>query len=87
MANVFANLKIRSKIAAGFSVVLVILIGNAWFGYSGLTGTGAAADQYAQRVAVGHLARQLERDGLEMRQHMREFAQLNPGNVRSELGV
>jgi CHASE3 domain sensor protein len=67
-------MRINTKIAAGFSVVLAIMIGVGTFGYFGIAHVGEDFESYAQRVAVVDAVSEIDREFLSYRRLVREVA-------------
>ena len=65
---------IRTKILAGFGVVLVILLAVSVMALREFDFTRAQMETYAQRVEVVGIARQLDRDAVDLRRFAREYA-------------
>jgi methyl-accepting chemotaxis protein len=70
----FDNLKVGTKVAVGFAAVLAILCILAISSYWTLTALRGAFETYAQRVQVVGIARDVDREFLELRRFVREFA-------------
>ncbi len=70
----FANLRIKSKIIFGFVCVLTILAMVSLMGFLAFGTVAESSQTYAQRVAVVGIARDIDREFLALRRHVREFA-------------
>ncbi|WP_448189025.1 HAMP domain-containing methyl-accepting chemotaxis protein [Azospirillum sp. sgz301742] len=73
-AGFFANLKIRTKVFLVSACVLAITAGLAVTSYSSFSAVEKGFVSYARRVAVGDLARDIDRSVLDLRRNVREFA-------------
>src|SRR5579883_53026 len=69
-----SSLSIKTKMLAGFGCVLVILVGVAASAYLRFLGVAGSFGDYAQRVSVVSVSRDIDRDFSELRRHVREFA-------------
>ncbi|HML42784.1 MAG TPA: methyl-accepting chemotaxis protein [Hyphomicrobium zavarzinii] len=74
LATAFNNLKVNTKIAAGFAAVLAILIVVAGLSLKTLVALGHEFETYAQRVKVVVIARDVDREFLAFRRLVREFS-------------
>jgi len=74
MFGLITNLKIRSKIVSGFAVVMVILAVVSAMAVINFTSTREQVETYSQRVKVVAIARQLDRDAIDLRRFAREYA-------------
>jgi len=72
--GLFANLKVKTKIYAGFAAVLLVLIVVSVFGYVGFVAVAHDVDQYNEKVEEGSLISHIEVEFLKLRTHAREFA-------------
>ncbi|MCW2243336.1 HAMP domain-containing methyl-accepting chemotaxis protein [Azospirillum canadense] len=70
----FANLPIRLKVLSGFVCVLLILLAVSGIGYSAFLEVKTAFKGFGQRVDVVAIARDIDRNALELRRHVREYA-------------
>lgn len=73
-AATFHDMKVNTKIAAGFSAILAIMIGVGAYGYFGVAHVGANFEGYAQRVAVVDAVSEIDREFLTFRRLVRETA-------------
>ena len=71
--RLFDDLKIRSKMLVGFTAVLVILLAISVSAVWNFSSTKAEVETYSQRVKVVAMARQLDRDVVELRRFAREY--------------
>lgn len=71
--RLFENLKIRAKLLVGFAAVLVILLAISVSAVWSFSSTRTEVESYSQRVRVVAIARQLDRDVLDLRRFAREF--------------
>jgi len=67
LANVFHNWKVSTKIAAGFSSLLAIMIGVGMYSYLGMGAVAKDFDAYAQRVEVVDAVAEIDREFLLFR--------------------
>jgi len=74
MRVITKSMGIKAKIVAGFAVVLVILIAVAGISAWNFSAIRAQVENYSQRVEVVGIARQLDRDAIDLRRNAREFA-------------
>src|SRR3954463_2956310 len=74
MLTSFANLKIKTKILSGFICVLAILATVSLMGFLAFGNVAESSQTFAQRVTVVGIARDIDRDFVDMRRHVREFA-------------
>jgi methyl-accepting chemotaxis protein len=74
LATAFNDLKVNTKIALGFGFIVLIMVGVAAMGYFALTGVGHDFETYAQRVKVVGIARDVDREFVAFRMHVRDFA-------------
>jgi methyl-accepting chemotaxis protein len=72
LATTFNNMKVNTKIAAGFSIVLAIMIGVGAYGYFGVSHVAEDFRGYAQRVAVVDAVSEIDREFLSYRRIVRE---------------
>lgn len=70
----FDKLKIRAKMGFGFAVVLTILLAVSGMAVWSSSATRSEVETFSQRVKVVAIARQLDRDVLELRRFAREYA-------------
>lgn len=70
----FADLKIRTKVGLGSACVLVILVGLSIKSYASFSTVSEGFATYTQRVNVVGIARDIDRDVLDMRRQVREYA-------------
>jgi methyl-accepting chemotaxis protein len=70
---VFANLRIGSKIAAGFAAVLIILAASSATAYFAFAGVTAAVERYAGLVTNSNMYRDVDRAVTQYRGHVREY--------------
>jgi len=74
VSAVLANLKVRSKISAGFGLLVALLgVVGALSVYS-LTSIGASFDVFARRTVTLTLAEEIDRDFVNVRRHAGDFA-------------
>jgi methyl-accepting chemotaxis protein len=78
-----ANLPIRTKILMGFGSVVLVLLIVASVAYGGAVKTGEAFSDYSQRVQEVEIVRQLDRDMVDLRRHVREYANLGQAEEAS----
>jgi len=71
-----ANLPIRTKILTGFGAIVLVLVIVASIAYGGAVKSGEAFTDYAQRVQEVSIVRQLDRDMVDLRRNVREYANL-----------
>lgn len=69
-----SNLKVKTKVFAGFFVVLAVLIAVSAFGYFGFVTVSHDVDEYTEMVEEAALISHIEADFLKLRTHAREFA-------------
>jgi methyl-accepting chemotaxis protein len=69
-----ANMRIKSKILAGFAVVLAILIAALGFAYFTFVAVSHDVDEYAHYVEEAALISEIETQFLRFNSHAREFA-------------
>jgi methyl-accepting chemotaxis protein len=74
MFSIFTNLKIKTKLLLGFACVLAILGTVSLMGFFAFGEVAESSGAYAQRVAVVGIARDIDREFVEMRRQVREFA-------------
>ncbi|MDQ8697533.1 methyl-accepting chemotaxis protein [Hyphomicrobium sp. LHD-15] len=74
LATIFNDMKVNTKIAAGFSAILAIMIGVGAYGYFGVAHVGDNFESYAQRVAVVDTVSEIDREFLTFRRLVRETA-------------
>jgi len=74
MSALLASLKIKAKIIVGFACVLVILAIVSVMAIWNFSSTREQVETYSQRVKVVAIARQLDRDALDLRRFAREYA-------------
>ncbi len=70
----FHDLKISTKISAGFGVVLLATAGVAYCGVSSLAALDRAIGLISQRVAVADLAQTLQKEFSDVRRQAREYS-------------
>jgi hypothetical protein len=68
------SLAIKAKMLMGFTCVLVILLAVARTGYWRFQGVADSLRSYVQSVVVVAASQNIDREFLEMRRHVREFA-------------
>ena len=73
-SGVLANMRIKSKILAGFAVVLAILIAALGFAYFTFVAVSHDVDEYAHYVEEASLIGEIETQFLRFNNHAREFA-------------
>ena len=71
----FANLKTGVKIMVGFAAILVLLVGVGANSYFAFLEIEHDFDTFEQRVKVVGLARELDREVLDLRRYVREFGE------------
>lgn len=69
-----ANLKLRTKIMLGFSVVLAVLVGVAGFGFIGLTKVADDVEIYSANVEEATAVSEIATKFLELEADAREYA-------------
>src|SRR5581483_9778914 len=74
MLRFIRSLRIKLKIIAGFAMVLAILITISAIAVVNFSTTETQVESYSERVRVATIARELERDALDLRRFAREFA-------------
>jgi methyl-accepting chemotaxis protein len=72
LATVFNDMKVNTKIATGFSIILAILIGVGGYGYVGIAHVADNFEGYTQRVAVVDAVSEIDREFLAYRRIVRE---------------
>ena len=70
----FANMKVMTKVLAGFGAVLVLLAAVAVTGFTSFVRTGHEVDIYADRVEEAALASKIEATFYHLQVYVREFA-------------
>jgi len=73
MSALIASLKIKAKVIAGFASVLIILAIVSVMAVRNFSTTKDQVEAYSQRVKVVAIARQLDRDSLDLRRFVREY--------------
>ena len=73
-SGVLADMRIKSKILAGFAVVLAILIAALAFAYFTFVAVSHDVDEYAHYVEEAALISEIETQFLRFNSHAREFA-------------
>ena len=73
-AKFFGNIKVRSKVLAGFASVLAILIAVSGLGYSNFVFVGEEIDILAEDIENVALITRIEVEFLKLKGHAREFA-------------
>jgi hemerythrin-like metal-binding protein len=68
------SLGIKAKIIVGFAMVVVIMIAISGMAIRGFNVAKDQVEAYSQRVKVVAIARQLDRDALDLRRFAREYA-------------
>jgi len=69
-----ANLKVKTKIFAGFISVLVVLIAVSAFGFIGFVSVSHDVEKYTEMAEEASLIGHIEAEFLKLRSHAREFA-------------
>ena len=72
LASAFNNMKVSTKIASGFAVILSIMIAVGAYGYFGVAHVGQDFEGYAQRVGVVDAVSEIDREFLSYRRVVRE---------------
>ena len=72
--RLIASMSIKTKVTLGFGLVLAILLAVAATSYLQFLGAADSFRIYAQRVSVVSVSRDIDRNFLEMRRNVREFA-------------
>ena len=73
-SRLIASMSIKTKVTLGFGLVLAILLAVAATSYLQFLGAADSFRTYAQRVSVVSVSRDIDRDFIEMRRNVREFA-------------
>jgi methyl-accepting chemotaxis protein/CHASE3 domain sensor protein len=73
-SGMLADMRIKSKILAGFAVVLAILIAALAFAYFTFVAVSQDVDEYAHYVEEASLISEIETQFLRFNSHAREFA-------------
>ena len=73
-SRLIASMSIKTKVTLGFGLVLAILLAVAATSYLQFLGAANSFRTYAQRVSVVSVSRDIDRDFIEMRRNVREFA-------------
>jgi hemerythrin-like metal-binding protein len=74
MFGFLKSMRIKTKILAGFTAVLVILIAVSVISIRSFDTTATQVASYGEKVRVASIARQLDRDATDLRRHAREYA-------------
>jgi methyl-accepting chemotaxis protein len=76
LAALFNNLKIATKIAVGFVVVLTIMVAMSINSYFGIEHIGEDFHQYAERVSAVDAVSKVDREFLHYRRYVSELAKI-----------
>ncbi len=80
-----SNCKISTKIFAGFSCLLVIIAIISLMAYRAFSGATEMFEAYAQRVEVVGISQDVDREYINLRRFVREFA--NTGDEKAFAGA
>ena len=72
--GVFADMRVRTKILCGFSVVLLVLVGALAFAYVSFVSVSHDVEEYAVYVEEASAISEIEARFLKFNSHAREFA-------------
>lgn len=72
LTSTFNNLKVSTKIASGFAVILSIMVAVGAYGYFSVAHVGQDFEGYAQRVGVVDAVSEIDREFLSYRRVVRE---------------
>jgi hypothetical protein len=74
LTSAFNNFKVSTKIAAGFSVILSLMVAVGAYGYISLSHVGNDVEGYAEHVGVVDTVSEIDREFLSYRRIVREVA-------------
>jgi methyl-accepting chemotaxis protein len=74
LASAFNNMKVNTKIASGFAVILSIMIAVGAYGYISLSHVGNDVEGYAEQVTVVDTVSEIDREFLSYRRIVGEAA-------------